>query len=254
MISSMAFGVSQVRDFLKKTGHVLTVRGYDYQTPAAVVPDLGNILITRAKVCEIKSINDLVGFLPLSGFKTVSAWWAQIRKFCKGSMFLYRVQINDQQISKMEEDNERREQTRKDNLFHAADREFIAEHPYDIRSDPGMNDPALVDLAPFKEAAHADRLQREARAAERRTEAMRARQQQNAARMRYVPDPALIEKKATQQALIAIVTAQAIVRDETIHAYIEEVSYDILQETDLNIKMVMLENLKDAKGMLGNGA
>jgi len=248
--SKMAFGVSQVRDFLSENGHVATVRGYDYRTTSATVPDLDNIPITRKKVCEIKTIDDLNGFVSLSGFKTVSEWWVQIRRFCKGSMFLYRVQIDDTHISKMEKDAERIEQTRQDNITNAADREFIAGHPFDIRTDPGMRDPALVDLQPYKDAAHADRIEQEARAAERRKEAMRARQQQNAARMRWIPDPAIVEKNAIQETLTALATGEEMQREETIQNYIDEVSYDILQETDINVKMSMLENLTHARGFL----
>jgi hypothetical protein len=50
--------------------------------------------------------------------------------------------------------------------------EIIA-HPLDIR---GIDtDPALVDLQPYRDDAHADRLQREKRQAERRHEYMRAK-------------------------------------------------------------------------------
>lgn len=46
-------------------------------------------------------------------------------------------------------------------------------HPLDFR---GIDrDPALVDLQPHKEAVHSERIQREARQAERRREHMRAR-------------------------------------------------------------------------------
>ena len=186
--SKMSFGVSQVRDFLKKNGYVLTVRGYDYRTTSATVPDLDNIPITRKKVCEIKAIDELKGFLPLSSFADVRDWWKQIKNFCNGKMYLYLVKIDDTHISKMEKDAERIEQTRQDNITNAADREFIVEHPYDIRNDPGMRDPALVDLQPYKEAAHNDRLQREARTAERRRDAMRKRagEQQGQGRIKKI--------------------------------------------------------------------
>lgn len=46
-------------------------------------------------------------------------------------------------------------------------------HPLDIR---GIDtDPALVDLQPYKNAVHDERIQREARQAERRREHMRTR-------------------------------------------------------------------------------
>ena len=50
-----------------------------------------------------------------------------------------------------------------------------AGHPLDIRSDPSMRDPALVDLQPYKDAVHNDRIQREAEQADRRMERMRKR-------------------------------------------------------------------------------
>jgi hypothetical protein len=46
-------------------------------------------------------------------------------------------------------------------------------HPLDFRGID--SDPALVDLQPHKDAAHADRIQREAQQAEQRRERMRAR-------------------------------------------------------------------------------
>ena len=172
MIPNMAFGVQQVRDFLKRNGCVLTVRGYDYQTMIATVADLNEIRITRKKVCEITTIDDLDGFVSLSGFKTASEWWVQVKRFCKGRMWLYRVQIDDTGLSRQEQDYEKIEQQRmfidmvKDDI-----KEF--EHPYDIRNDPGMNDPALVDLQPHRDAAHTERIQREAQQADRRIERMR---------------------------------------------------------------------------------
>jgi hypothetical protein len=108
----MAFGVRQVRDFLAYNGCVLTVRGYDYKTTSATVPELDGIRIKRKTVCEIKSIDDLNGFVALSGFGTVAEWWVQIRRFCKGRMWLYRVQIDDTWLSRQEQDNEKIEQQR----------------------------------------------------------------------------------------------------------------------------------------------
>ena len=164
MTPKMSFGVPQVRDFLAYQGCVLTVRGYDYKTTSATVPDLNNIQIKRKKVCEIQSIDDLDGFVSLSGFKTVSEWWVQIRRFCKGRMWLYRVQI-DQGIPKQERDYEKRTQQ---NLFIDE-----GEHPLDIRSID--DDPAMIDLQPSKDAVHSKRLQEEAGAAERRRERLRER-------------------------------------------------------------------------------
>ncbi len=166
MISKMAFGVKPVQEFLASNGCVLTVRGYDYTTTSATVPQLNDIRIIRSKVCEIKTIDDLNGFVPLSGFKTVSEWWIQIKRFCKGRIWLYRVRIDDTHTSKMESDYEKREQRTL----------FIDEtdsHPLDIRHE--SKDPADIDLQPVRDAAHADRLQREADATQRRHERMRAR-------------------------------------------------------------------------------
>ena len=51
--------------------------------------------------------------------------------------------------------------------------DYGIEHPMDIR---GIDtDPALVDLQPYRDAAHDDRLQRERRQAERRREYLRAK-------------------------------------------------------------------------------
>ena len=48
-------------------------------------------------------------------------------------------------------------------------------HSLDIRNDPALHDPADIDLQPFKDAAHADRLATDARRAEARRERMRKR-------------------------------------------------------------------------------
>ena len=172
-MTNMAFGVRQVRDFLSNNGCVLTVRGYDYKTTLATVADLDSTKIKRKKVCEIKTIDDLDHFVPLSGFKTAAEWWVQIRRFCKGKMWLYRVQIDDSELDRIERDAEKIEQQRLKNIFNAADREFAEEHPMDIRGID--SDPALIDLQPHKDAAHADRIQREAQQAEQRRERMRER-------------------------------------------------------------------------------
>lgn len=197
MISKMAFGVSH-RDFLKKTGCVLTVRGYDYATESAIVPELGDIWITRKNVCEIQTAADLIGFLQLSGFETVTEWWWQIKRFCKGRMWLYRVQIiDDVDIGMIERDPHNLE------LFLQSEREKLLYIPYDDRPHDEQTtdqnkysffsgevshpkdemDPQhrfcdssfMVDLQPSKDAAKHERLQREADTAERRRERMRER-------------------------------------------------------------------------------
>ena len=207
MTPKMSFGVPQVRDFLAYQGCVLTVRGYDYKTTSATVPDLNNIQIKRKKVCEIQSIDDLDGFVSLSGFKTVSEWWVQIRRFCKGRMWLYRVQIDDTWLSRQEQDNEKIEQQQMFTEQNAwSNKEEIAEiirdqvfddtpidqvktsmgeynccigemsHPRDqIDAQHRYHDPYMIDLQPSKDAVHSKRLQEEAGAAERRRERLRER-------------------------------------------------------------------------------
>lgn len=174
MISKMAFGVRRVREFLSYHGCVLTVRGYDYKTNSASVPELNGIRIKRKTVCKIKSIDDLNGFVALSGFGTVAEWWVQIRRFCKGKMWLYRVQIDDTWLSRQEQDNEKIEQQR---MFTEMNIEEQTEHPMDIR---GIDiDPALVDLQPHKDAVRSARIQREAEATKRRHERMRMRYEEH---------------------------------------------------------------------------
>jgi len=92
-------------------------------------------------------------------------------------------------ISRIEQDREKIEQQRMfseqnawsneqeineivDESIHQYDK---GRHPMDIRSDPGMRDPALVDLQPYKDAVHADRMQRERRQAERKREYLRTK-------------------------------------------------------------------------------
>ena len=208
MISKMQFGVSQVRDYLVANGCVLTVRGYDYATDTAIVPELENIRITRKKVCEIKTAADLAGFLPISSFDTVRDWWRQIKRFCKGRMWLYRVKIAESfWLTEKEQDKEIHAQTRifADNNAWSTEKEISditkepifddapvdeqrtpteeynvfsgsLQHPRDnIDAQHEFHDQFMIDLQPSKDAAHADRLRQEARAAERRRDRMRER-------------------------------------------------------------------------------
>jgi len=62
-----------------------------------------------------------------------------------------------------------------------------AGHPMDIRSDAAMRDPALVDLQPYKDAVHNDRIQREAEQADRRKERMRKRYEGQGQITRAIP-------------------------------------------------------------------
>jgi len=195
--TKMSFGVPQVRDFLKYNGYVLTVRGYDYNTGSARVPNLDNIMIKRVKVCEIKLIDDLDNFVPLSGFGTAAEWWIQIRRFCKGKMYLYRVTLDEDipELTPTRESPQRSLFIDEPEMGFTADRhKFRSDygststeeyniyddqsHSLDIRDDPALTDPALVDLQPFKDAAHTDRLQRDRRRAERREGYMRTQQGQ----------------------------------------------------------------------------
>ena len=194
-MANMAFGVLCVRDFLAANGHVLTVRGYDYRTGSATVRDLNDIRISRKKVCEILTENELAGFVPLSGFKTAAAWMKQIKRFCKGRKWLYRVQIiDDDVIDAQERDYEEREHRRAYNLIDDV-------HPLDIRSEPAMKDPALIDLQPFKDAAHADRLDADERAAERKRERLREiyGEQMQAAPTQEAHDPEKIMKMSNAE-------------------------------------------------------
>ena len=196
MISSMSFGVKQVRQFLADSGHVVTVRGYYYKSTRATVPQLNDAQIIRKCLGEVVGENDLKPFVPLSGFKTARDWMKQITRFCKGRKWAYLVKIDDNQISRMERDYEKREhqqvtkQLSIDDIpgfevnrteYKYMDGSTATEeyniyddmsHSLDIRSDPGLRDPADIDLQPFKDAAHADRIQREARRAERKRERM----------------------------------------------------------------------------------
>jgi hypothetical protein len=177
MIPKMGFGVRQVRDFLSQNGCVLTVRGYNYKTQSAIVPELNGIRIKRMKLGEVVNMHDLDGFILLSGFSNVRDWWQQIKRFCKGRMWLYRVQIDDAWLSRQELDNEKIEQQRMFAEQNAGSNEEeiveIIGHPLDIR---GIDtDPALIDLQPCKNEVHEARMQREAQQAERRRGRMRAR-------------------------------------------------------------------------------
>lgn len=162
----MAFNVPVVFAFLKEHNHVLTVRGFDYRTEYAKVADL-NATIQRVKVCEIMQESDLKGFVTLSGFKTTRPWWKQIKRLCKGRMWLYRVSIiDDDVIDSQEREYELREHQRAYNLIDDT-------HPLDIRASPEIRDPALVDLQPFRDAARLERIRKQEEATAQRREQMR---------------------------------------------------------------------------------
>ena len=199
MISSMSFGVKQVRQFLADSGHVVTVRGYYYKSTRATVPQLNDAPIIRKCLGEVVGENDLIPFVPISGFSSVRSWYNQIMQFRKGRKWAYLVKIDDNQISRMERDYEKREQqqaTKQSTIddtpgfkvnrtrYKYMDGSTATEeyniyddmsHSLDIRSDPALRDPADIDLQPFRDAAHADRLATDARRAERRRERMRKR-------------------------------------------------------------------------------
>ena len=189
----MSFGVPRVRDFLNSNGHVVTVRGYYYRSTRATVPQLNDVPVVRKCLGEVVGENDLKPFVSLSGFNTARDWYNQIMRFCKGRKWAYLVKIDDDHISKMERDYEKREQQKLfiDDVpgfavnrteYRYMDGSTSMEeynvyddmsHSLDIRRDPALHDPALVDLSGYKEQAHRERLEAEARRAERRRERLR---------------------------------------------------------------------------------
>jgi hypothetical protein len=177
-MTNMAFGVRQVRDFLSNHGHVLTVRGYDYGHESATVIGIGRI--HRKNMGEITTIDDIKPFVTLSGFTDVRDWWQQIKKFCKGRMWLYRVQIDDSELDRIGRDAEKIEQQRlfaEQNAW--SNEEEIAEitgHPLDVQDSlREFHDSFMIDLQPHRDAVHEARMQRDARQAELRRERMRER-------------------------------------------------------------------------------
>jgi hypothetical protein len=81
------------------------------------------------------------------------------------------------------------------------------DHPLDIRSEPSMKDPALIDLQPFKDAAHADRIRKEEEATQRKHERLREiyGEQMQAAPTRETHDPEKIMRMSNaEQALKAL--------------------------------------------------
>lgn len=181
----MQFNVKKVFDFLGKHRHVLTVRGYDYHTEFANVADL-NVTIRRVKVCEIKQESDLNGFVTLSGFKTASEWWTQIKIFCKGRMWLYRCTIIDEELNAPEREQQHiddapgftvdRNAYRDENDPTTIEEYNIYDdmrHPGDIRRGAELRDPGLVDLQPFRDVARVERIRKDEEATARKQERMR---------------------------------------------------------------------------------
>ena len=124
--------------------------------------------------------------------------------------------MNDHGLSIQEQEQDRREHQKEFEQANAwSNDDEIAEilyesvhgHPLDIRNDPSMRDPALIDLQPFKDAAHRDRIDADERAAERKRERMREiyGEQMQAAPTRDTHDPERIMRMSNaEQALKAL--------------------------------------------------
>jgi hypothetical protein len=81
------------------------------------------------------------------------------------------------------------------------------DHPLDIRNDPSMRDPALVDLTAAKAQAHRDRIDADERAAELKRERLREiyGEQMQAAPTQEAHDPEKIMRTSSaEQALKAL--------------------------------------------------
>lgn len=91
-MSAMTF-VPTLKDFLRVTKLIYTVRKYEYTTPLVVVEGVGKCrrtLVTR--IFDVRELHPYVGY---SGFNTVSDWGSRIRCFIKPGepRFLYKVEV-----------------------------------------------------------------------------------------------------------------------------------------------------------------
>ena len=68
--------------------------------------------------------------------------------------------------------------------------------------------------------------------------------------MRFIPDPAIVEKRAVQEVLAGFATAAEALKEDEIQAHIDDLIYDILDETDIDAKMLLLEDIEHARRFL----
>ena len=78
----MSFVVECVKNCLEERGCVFSVRSYNLENANVEVDDIG--MCRRMRGFEVKSKNDLVKYVRLSGFSNVEDWWVAIEQFCRG--------------------------------------------------------------------------------------------------------------------------------------------------------------------------
>jgi len=240
-MANMAFNVKQVREYLLNYGTVATVRGYHYQTDIAMVQEV-DLRVKRELIFEIFSEQDLTDFVEISGFKTASEWWKQIKHFCNGRMWLYRVTVLEGQLTaerEREEQEHKREyqqsliddvMTTQERLYREGERNRTYDqfddgvatpieeydlnphqvHDLDVRRVPELRDPALVDLQPFRDAARLERIEREQARIAKKREILRDRY---ADAMSVVPtcdahDPEKIMRMSAAEEQLALLACQ----------------------------------------------
>jgi hypothetical protein len=91
-MSDMSF-LLPLATFLKEKGEIYTVRHYNYRTRTCDVEGVGRC--GRRLIARIYTWEQLLPYVPLSGFSTVADWWRQINKFIQPGedKFLFKVVV-----------------------------------------------------------------------------------------------------------------------------------------------------------------
>jgi hypothetical protein len=88
---SMSF-LPGLKEFLRSTGSIYTVRGYSYPYHRLHVGGIGMCRLTKKG--HITSKNDLREYVDMSGFEDITSWWNQIVKFVpEGTHTLYLYEV-----------------------------------------------------------------------------------------------------------------------------------------------------------------
>lgn len=90
-MTSMSF-MPQLRDFLAEKGMIYTVRKFNMVEKIVHIEGVGDCKRTPLGLITKE---DLIPFVPESGFETLEEWWSKIRYFIPPGqpMYLYKVVV-----------------------------------------------------------------------------------------------------------------------------------------------------------------
>jgi len=94
----------ELRDFLREHGVIYTVRGYDMKPAWVEVEGVGRC--RRVPLDEVRTREELMPYVELSGFGCLEDWADKINEFCYSRRWLYRVErVKDSYSDVLDESN-----------------------------------------------------------------------------------------------------------------------------------------------------